>query len=67
MLYLFFLIFKNVGCSSSSSDAYPNIYYRTIYSTGGSSFSEPPVLCYSPRRESSAIIAQRDTTQAQTI
>ena len=29
MLYSFFLIMKNVGCSSAFRPRYPNIYYRT--------------------------------------
>lgn len=30
MLYSFFLIMKNVGCSSAFRPRYPNIYYRTF-------------------------------------
>ena len=30
MLYSFFLILKNVGCSSAFRPRYPNIYYRTF-------------------------------------
>ena len=44
MLYSFFLITINVGCSSAFRPRYPTIYYRTIQKASPARRTEPPQI-----------------------
>ena len=48
MLYSFFLITKNVGCSSAFRPRYPTIYYRTFFQKSERAHAAAPPLQIEP-------------------